>query len=376
MARSGRKASGCCCGQPAVEVHRLLRGLQGLRPPAHFGKPGAQVGEAGGQVGEEGVGVLGGQAAVEVHRLLRGLQGLRPPAHFGKPVAQVGEAGGQVWEEGVGVLGGQAAVEVHRLLRGLQGLRPPAHFGKHGAQVGEAYGQVGEEGVGVLGGQAAVEVHRLLRGLQGLRPPAQGGEGQAPHPQRPRSFGLVDRPLDPTAIRHLLKGPQEHGAIRGWERPAPRPKPGRGHLLRKDLNRLLQPAGRRLQRSPRRLRSAGDGRSAEPGQHLPDHTTGQIQIINPPSCSGEGASPRSHPSTRRRIAREAFSISSGAGRMDSTRRPRSAPKRASATSARGSGEMGGRRHASPTPGKRTFRRSASQEGSSRSPRAVRFRKGK
>jgi hypothetical protein len=228
MARSGRKASGFCCGQPAVEVHRLLRGLQGLRPPAHFGKPGAQV----------------------------------------------GEAGGQVWAEGVGVLGGQAAVEVHRLLRGLQGLRPPAHFGKHGAQVGLRLGkhrQVGEEGVGVLGGQAAVEVHCLLRGLQGLRPPAQGGEGQAPHPQRPRSFGLVDRPLDPTAIRHLLKGPQEHGAIRGWERPAPRPKPGRGHLLRKDLNRLLQPAGRRLQRSPRRLRSAGDGRSAEPGQHLPDH---------------------------------------------------------------------------------------------------------
>jgi hypothetical protein len=101
-----------------------------------------------GQVGEEGVGVLGGQAAVEVHRLLRGLQGLRPPAHFGKPVAQVVEAPRQVGEEGVGVLGGQAAVEVHRLLRGLQGLLPPAHFGKPDAQVVEAPARSGRKASG------------------------------------------------------------------------------------------------------------------------------------------------------------------------------------------------------------------------------------
>jgi hypothetical protein len=216
---------------------------------------------------------LGGQAAVEVHCLLRGLQGLRPPAHFGKPDAQVVEAAGQVGEEGVGVLGGQPAADLHRLLRGFQGLRPPAHFGKPVAQVVEAGARSGRKASGCWAASRRRRSHRLLRGFQGLLPPAQCGKGKAQVVQNPRPlFVLLPRRLrQPDPVEIGQEGPQDQGAVRGWERPVPRPKPGRGHLLRKNLNRLLQPAGRRLQRSPRRLRSAGDGRSAEPGQHLPDH---------------------------------------------------------------------------------------------------------
>ena len=92
-----------------------------------------------GEVGREGVGPRPRQLAVQLRRLLGGLERRLAPPESAQPVRQVVEGHGQIGREGVGPRPRQLAVQRRRLLGGLERRLAPPEIAQHVRQVVEGH---------------------------------------------------------------------------------------------------------------------------------------------------------------------------------------------------------------------------------------------